>query len=67
MEFSAALDEVAREAGLTELKPKQREAIEGIVSGKDIFVAVPTGYGRSIIYALLPSLYDKLLGKSVLL
>ena len=44
MEFSAALDEVVREAGLTELKPKQREAIEGIVSGKDIFVAVSQGY-----------------------
>ena len=33
-EFSAALDEVVREAGLTTLKRKQREAIEGIVSGK---------------------------------
>ena len=65
MEFSAALDEVVREAGLTTLKRKQREAIEGIVSGKDVFVTVPTGYGKSIIYALLPSLYDKLLGKSI--
>ena len=67
MEFSAALDEVVQEAGLTALKPKQREAIKGIVSGKDVFVAVPTGYGKSIIYALLPSLFDKLLGKSVVL
>ena len=65
MELSGALDEVIREAGLTALKLKQQEAIEGIVSGKDVFVAVPTGYGKSIIYALLPSLYDKLLGKPV--
>ena len=65
MEFCAALDEVVREAGLTALKPKQFEAIEGIISGKDVFVALPTGYGKSIIYALLPSLYDKLLGKSI--
>ena len=52
MEFSAALDEVVQEAGLTALKPKQCEAIEGIVLGRDVFVAVPTGYGKSIIYAL---------------
>ena len=63
MEFSAALDEVVREAGLTALKRKQREAIEGIISGKDVFVTVPTGYGKSIIYALLPSLYDRCRGK----
>ena len=66
MKFRAALDEVVREAGLTALKPKQFEAIEGIISGEDVFVAVPTGYGKSIIYALLPSLYDKLLGKSIM-
>ena len=32
MELGAALDEVIREAGLTALKPKLCEAIEGIVS-----------------------------------
>ena len=32
MELGAALDEVVREAGLTALKPKQLEAIEGIIS-----------------------------------
>lgn len=66
MGFSAALDEVVQEAGLTALKPKQREAIEGIVSG-NTFCGGTTGYGKSIVYALLPSLYDKLLGKSVVL
>jgi len=33
------------------------------VSGKDTFVALPTGYGKSIIYALLPSVFNKLRGK----
>ena len=32
-----ALDEVLRETGYTQLRPKQREAIEAFVSGKDVF------------------------------
>jgi len=39
---------------------KQLEAIEVFVSGKDIFVALPTGY---IICALLPGVFNKLRGK----
>ena len=45
------------------LKPKQLEAVESFVSGKDTFVALPTGYGKSIIFAMLPLLFDFLLGK----
>ena len=45
------------------LKPKQMEAIESFVSGKDTFFAVPTGYGKSLIFAMLPLLFDFLHGK----
>ena len=38
-----------REAGYSPLKVKQQEALEAFVSGKDTFVALPTGYGKSII------------------
>ena len=62
MDFQQALDEVLREITFTELKPKQREAIEAFVSEKDVFVALPTGYGKSVIYGILPSLFDKLKG-----
>ena len=37
------------------LKDKQVEAIETFVNGSDVFVALPTGYGKSLIYGLLPS------------
>ena len=43
------------------LKPKLA-AVENFVSGKDTFVALPTG---SIIVAILPLLFDLLLGKPV--
>ena len=52
MDFNQTLNEVMWETGLTALKPKQCEAINVILSGRDIFVVVPTGYGKSIIYAV---------------
>ena len=62
MDLQQALDEVLRETGFTQLRPKQREAVEALVSGKDVFVSLPTGYGKSVIYGILPSLFDKLKG-----
>ena len=57
-----ALNEAVIEMGLSSLKPKQTEAILAIVAGKDTFVSLPTGYGKSIIYRVLPLLFDKLRG-----
>ena len=47
--------------GLKPLKEKQIEALEAFTSGYDMFVALPTGYGKSIIFGMLPLLFDKLL------
>ena len=37
-----------------ELKAKQRQSIEAALEGKDVFVTLPTGYGKSMIFHLLP-------------
>ena len=34
--------------------------ISTFVSGKDVFVALPTGFGKSICYGCLPGVFDKL-------
>ena len=62
MEFQKAIEEVTRYMDLRPLKPKQLEAVKSFVSGQDTFVALPTGYGKSVIFAILPLLFDKLLG-----
>ena len=33
------------------------------VEGKDTFVSLPTGFGKSLIYGVLPSIFDKLKGE----
>jgi len=41
----------------------KEEALKSITQGKDIFVILPTGYGKSLIYAVLPTLYDFMFGE----
>jgi len=65
MNAEEAITRSAEEIGLT-LKPKQLEAIQKFCSGKDVFVSLPTGYGKSVIYAIMPSIFDKLRGSAFL-
>ena len=44
------------------LKPEQKECIKCIFDGKDVFVWLPTGVGKSICYEVLPFMFDKNLG-----
>ena len=43
----------------------QFEAVASVVSGKDTFVVLPTGHGKSLIYAILPMVFDYLLGRQL--
>ena len=60
----STLHQASQRMGIKQLKPKQVEAITTFVSGKDTFVSLPTGYGKFIIFAVLPLLFDFMLGKS---
>ena len=62
MDFQQAVDETLKELDFQPLKQKQKEAVETFVQGKDVFVSLPTGYGKSVIYAILPTLFDKMRG-----
>ena len=44
------------------LKAQQKEAVKHVWDGKDMFVLLPTGFGKSIIYEVLPFLFDHKLG-----
>ena len=47
------------------LKPKQVQCLEAIYFGRDTIGVLPTGYGKSIIFHLLPGLFlDKINSRS---
>ena len=48
--------------GYESLKPEQ-ETVREFLSGKDVFGALPMGYGKSLCYVCLPCAFDNMRGK----
>ena len=48
------------ELGYASLKDKQLAVVTEFLSGRDVFAALPTGYGKSLCYGCLPLVCDKL-------
>lgn len=62
MDFDSILLDVLRSRGQDrfKIKPKQKEALQKIVlDGQDCLIVLPTGYYKSLICQLLPSLFDR--------
>ena len=55
-----AVISASAELGYTLLKEKQKVVITQFVSGRDVFAALPTGYGKSLCYDCLPRVFDDL-------
>ena len=63
MSLDSVLEDVLRSRGQGNLilKPRQNEALQSIAfKGQDCLIVLPTGYGKSLIYQMLPSLFDKI-------
>jgi len=52
--YAAALDRVCATFGVQALHEEQRKAIDTFFEGKDVFVSLPTGYGKSVIFQAIP-------------
>jgi len=62
IKFGAAVEKPISFMNFQYLKPKQAKVLKSFTSGHNTFVALPTGYGKSIIYAILPRSSDNLFG-----
>ena len=64
--FEPALKYTLCKRGIAESfrKSKQRAALEALVRDKrDLSAILPTGYGKSLIYHLLPDVFNVIRGK----
>ena len=60
MDFDNALQEVCKELHLSyALKEEQVETIKNLCDKKHSFCLLPTGFGKSDIFGLLPLVMDK--------
>ena len=60
MAATEALDRVCKSLNLPfVLKKEQVDSIVALSEGKDTFVVLPAGYGKSLIYTLQPLLMDE--------
>ena len=65
IDFSAALSHALSSVGKQDLVPrdKQVKALRCLCDGKDVFLWVPTSYGKSLCYQALPFLFDAKYGR----
>ena len=60
-DLNAVFSHVFETFGIRGLNAYQREAIVQFVQKKtDVFVNLPTGYGKSFVYQALPFVYDSI-------
>ena len=63
----AGVERACRESacamGYANVRDQQLRVVTNFVRGSDVFAVLPTGYGKGLCYALLPSVFDRLLGK----
>ena len=55
-----AMELACQRLGYTKLKDEQLRTVRDVLSGLDTFVSLPTGYGKSLCYAILPWAFDEL-------
>ena len=65
-DFEAALAYALKASGNDDLalKKEQKDAMATVFRGEDVFLWLPTGFGKSVCYQTLPFLFDFKLGRT---
>ena len=58
---SYAVTEAIQRLGYSTMKPEQLQVVSGIISGRDVFTVLPTGFGKSLCYMCPPTVFGLVL------
>ena len=61
-DIDTVMEAVAASLGYNHLKDQQKVVISSFVLGSDVFAILPTGFGKTLCYACLPNVFNKLYG-----
>lgn len=56
--FERAACKAAEALGCSTLKQEQMSVITAVLRGRDVFAVLPTGFGKTLCYAVLPAAFD---------
>lgn len=59
IDFLTALKTATNIYSDIELKKEQKEALEYVYQGRDFIAVLPTGFGKSVIFHLIPYLFQR--------
>ena len=57
----SAVDDGLQRLGYERIKTEQLDAVESLLSGKHLILSIPTRFGKSLVYQLLPFCAESLL------
>ena len=55
-----SISKSAEQLGYSCLSADQQEVVVNFVTGRDVFISLPTGAGKSLCYLVLPSIFNLL-------
>lgn len=64
LDLDLAIEAATRKLGYSEVKEEQRQSIKSFLEGNDVFVCLPTGFGKSLCFFCLPVIFDLLHNRS---
>ena len=58
--LESAIGKAAQNLGYDFVKAEQLKVISSVVRGQDVFAVLPTGFGKSFCFSVLPYVHDQL-------